>query len=412
MADRTLKIAAIGVGLVVLVLGGIQVSARVKADARVRDEITGPAAGLSAARKKAEALKIALPESLADEAARTESQFTREITSDAVLKQSFRRPSANSAEQLIRNTTFRQTLAAQTAATSSANRVSLVSGRDILSAPDVAMNKSMAASLATYARQQMNLGNSSKALDALELTKELSKISGQDGHPNHLVVWFGIQLDVSRITYEMIQADSLKGTDRTRAISLLEDASDMAHLSAVVNRMTQETVAATRVIDSFDQLELGTLNSEGRNQDPPENHPQMKAAMETRLLEFFTEAQAISLGANNSEAAGIEVDHLLAKNHEDDSASNYMIRTLGQTFEQYGRMIHRVQQSRALLLAILKDLPQETKTMMIGDTLIGMDHVEVDGRHEWVAKSATAEKFLYDRPIEINQLAGVRMVIP
>ena len=409
MADRSMKIAAIGVGLVVLVFGGIQVSARVKADARVRDEITGPASGLSAARKKAEALKISLPPSLSVQDEREESQFTREITTDAVLKQSFRRPSVNSGEQLIRNTAFRQTL---TAATTGEIQMGVIGRRDILSSPNVAMNKSMSASLTGYARKQMSQGNPAGALDAIELAKTLSMVSGRDGHPNHLVVWFGIQLDVSRLTYEMIQADQLKGADRQRAIALLEDATDIADLSAVINRMTQEIVAATRVVDSYDLLELGTLNSEGRNQEPPDDHPQMKAAMETRLLEFFTEAQEISLGANHAEAAGMGIDAALGRAHEDDSASNYMVRTLGQTYEQYGRMIHRVQQSRAVLLAILKDLPYDSKTMMIGDTLIGIDHVEVDGRHEWVAKSPSPDKFQYDRPIEINQLAGVRVVAP
>lgn len=293
--------------------------------------------------------------------------------------------------------------------------------RDILFERPYRTTRAVARAMVEFGFENQQKGDLSAALSSYqEATTFTKSISGINEGPS-VVTYVGIANDINRRLYDVIVSPNVTVQQLDQITAFLDNSPDSGDIKQSFRRQIQECVLAARNIDSFDFGEIRTINSEDRNVGPPVKHPNIKEAMETKLIETWEKADKSASDQPTNEKGGIAIDEVLRTAFEDKTDGNYMVRTLGTVFEQIGRNMTRVAQARQALVCLAyvrksqlttgkvpATLPAELTSVTKGDDKFTIEYTPTSKGCTIVSQSYDPSKSpRITNGFQIDQLAGV-----
>lgn len=302
----------------------------------------------------------------------------------------------------------------------------LITTKDILyDHPNLAA-RSIGRAMVDLATQQSEAGNIDGMITTIKNVNRLTESVITFNENPAFVTYFGIQNKVSRLLFDTLRSPSITAVQIDQIDQLLQEENYSGDVIGSFTRTVRELIVATRSLEEFDQYQRLSLNTENRNTEPPSEHPKAKEAMEARLIEAWLIAKEVAEEQPDNEMAGIALDNILQEVVSDDSDGNYMVRTLGLIYEQIGRNLMRISQSRQVLRIYAYIRKSQLATGKLPDSIPDrLLQAKRDRDNVTISYTVNAESFELraDTPVskvakyfghefEINQLGGVVLTLP
>jgi len=252
------------------------------------------------------------------------------------------------------------------------------------------------------------------AIAGLEWLDQFSQILARSPDENALVLWFGINLDILRNIERMKLEGALTPARLAKVRPMLSQTDRALEYQSVVYQKIRESVATTRALPELTEDDIYTLIVDKDDQVVPKFDSKTLLAIESKLLSVWEKVIPIANDTDhNSEEIGIEIDRIVEANQKSMKATDFMIQAIPDSFEQFGRIVYRVTQAKAVMNYWI-DGKIEPGTHTVGT---GRDRVifEVQARgDQWFMTSKAIFAgigFRKRKGLEVNQSEGIQLII-
>lgn len=302
-----------------------------------------------------------------------------------------------------------------------------VSPTSVLSVYDVRPIRVLGRALITRADSEFRDGNVSQGIESLKQAIDLAAYTAKVGEMQSVVTAFTIELEGCRSICEALTDPKRTTQDLQKIDTFLQNQPTQTTVLDSFKRHLQELYVAAGEVKQLTKLEIDTLNTEQINTTYPPNHPDLPAAMQVRLLEYYDAGKKSFEGAVDNEYAGILLDRQYREWIQNKGPSYYMIKTMGEMYEQIGRMVARVSQARHVAQITLYAVQQRISSgkypdgipAEMLDTVQGRDRVlaiyKNDGRDITIVCHSPVRDYDPDSfrrgKFDVSQECGVRYTI-
>lgn len=271
-----------------------------------------------------------------------------------------------------------------------------------------------AGSIDQWISSRLAVADYDAAISGLEWLDQFSQILARSPDENALVLWFAVNLDVLRIIERIKSEGALTPERLTKIQPMLSHENRAIDYQRVVYQKIRESVATTRALPLLNEDDIYSLIVDKDDQVVPKFDSKTLLAIESKLLSVWEKVIPIASDVNhNSEEIGIEIDRVVEANQKSMKASDFMIQAIPDSFEQFGRIVFRITQAKAIMnYWIVGNIEPGTSTIGTGKDRVVIE-VEDRGR-DWVITSKAPYAglgFRENRGLEINQSEGAQLLV-
>jgi hypothetical protein len=277
--------------------------------------------------------------------------------------------------------------------------------------------KRASSSLRSYVVTAIAENRVEDAIKASELLFAIQENLIQDPSEEIQVFWFGLNTDLVKNIFTISQMNGLSQSQRERLAAMIRPDAKTITLRELAAKQCSEMVALTRQADHLNDELISVLLSatEGNEPPPTVTKKEVRDAMESELLEAWSEVISAYHEEGDPEQVGYEMDAVSHRrsNQVMDYETEYMLLAMPILFEQFGRMTMRVLQARAAVYLQIND------QLRAGEQIVRMSGVDVklkieDKGDQWVISTPIADQsddYNLVSGLEINQHLGVRLFV-
>ncbi|QYK54366.1 MAG: hypothetical protein KF824_05580 [Fimbriimonadaceae bacterium] len=372
--------------------------------------IEGPVRELDSRRAKIQDYGISLDES--SEGANPKILIASISNSDWAKKYYGISASAESADELISSPALKDQLVAEAQANDSLQYG--WPGKLDFNVRNAERNSQLAAgSIQLWVEKKLDEKDYEAALNGLEWMDLFVQILARSPDENAVVLWFGINLDILRVITRIKTEGALTPERYEKVKQMLDIPRTQMSFKNVVYQKVRESVATTRFLPELSQDQVGTLVLDDKDQVIPKFEPKMLLAIESKMLAVWDKVLPVLDMDKDPEEIGIEIDRAVFAQQTSHDPTDFMVQALPDSFEQFGRLIHRVAQAKAAVSYWLNGNVQEgTHKVPAGKGAINLS-VSSDESNWYISTKAVVSKgnFRNLRGLEVNQAEGVQLLV-
>lgn len=271
-----------------------------------------------------------------------------------------------------------------------------------------------AGSIDHWISSKMAIKDYDAAISGLEWLDHFSQILARSPDENALVLWFGINLDILRFIEDLKVAGALTPARLEKVRIMLSKTDRTVDYRSVVYQKVRESVATARALPKLSEDDIYSLIVDKDDQVVPKFDSKNLLAIESKLLSVWELVIPIADDPDhNSEEIGVGIDNIIKGNQKSMKASDFMVQALPDSFEQFGRIVYRITQAKAVMNYWI-DGKIEPGTHVFGTAKDRVSIEVEDAGADWkiTSKSLFANVgFKRSRGLEVNQLEGIQLIV-